>query len=127
MRDWRNPVIVVLLLAVVALAVVSGGEHWYHHHHAKPRKVADVPGPAGSDETFELYYAANGDLTFRPTVGNPIITYYDYYGEVRVARAEWTSPHGVRLTMRDGTVMEIDARFRIDRGRTATSRPTQVR
>ena len=60
-------------------------------------------------------------------MGNPIITYYDYYGEVRVARSEWTSPHDVRLTMRDGTVMEIDARFRIDRGGTAASLPRQVR
>lgn len=119
MRDWRNPLIVVLLVSLGAIVV--------NLYQVTPKKVADVPGPPGSDDAYALYYAANGDLTFRPVVGNPIITYYDYYGDVRLAGAEWTSPHGVRLTMRDGTVMEIDARFRIDDGGRAASLPTQVR
>lgn len=114
MRYWRESLIVVLLLALVLSAAVFGRDHWYYRHFAKPRKVADVAGPAGSDRTYELQYARNGDLVFRPVRGNPIVTFYDYYGDLRVARAEWPADGHVRLNMQDGTVIDIRVRMRIN-------------
>ena len=110
MRYWRESLIVLLLLALAA----SVANHWHYRHHTSPRKVADVAGPAGSNRTYELQYARNGDLVFRPVRGNPIVTYYDYYGDVRVARAEWPADDHVRLTMQDGTVIDIRVGMRIN-------------
>ena len=105
-RSWRGILITLLSLVIaLGLALVGLAAHW-----TRARKVADVPGPPRGP-AYELWYAKNGELTFRPAVGNPLITFYDYYGDLGVARAQWLANDHVVLTMGDGTTLDIRVGF----------------
>jgi hypothetical protein len=116
-RNWKNLLIAVLLAAVCVLGflyVIGAQRVWY----STPRKVADVPGPAGSDRAYELQYAPDGDLVLRPVQGNPVVTHFDYYGDTNVVKVHWPATDRVEITMRDGTLIRINVGFRVEFPRT---------
>ena len=110
-RRWRDILIVILLLILSFVGLML-----LLVYSQRPYKVADIPGPASSGRTYELWYDRTGDLTLR-TWGNPSITYRDYYGSVEVVSSKWLADDHLLLTMKDGGTVEIRVRFDVSYGR----------
>lgn len=79
--------------------------------HSQPMTIAELPGPDGTAGQYVLEYARNGDLIFSPKRGNPIIKYYDYYGDLTVVNTRWLADDHVIITMQNGLTLHIRSKF----------------
>ena len=110
-----RPYVMFVSVLVAGLVLLASTAAVVLARHGASRIVATVPGLAGTGTTYHLEYAPNGDLTFGQAVGGPRITQRVYYGSTSVTRFEWHDPHHVKLTMEDGTVVELWSGARITR------------
>ena len=109
----RKYLLVTLIVLLTLVAVLGVGVLWLIYETAKPHKIADISGPPGSNRQYELWYTKGGDLTFWPTIGNPIIRYSDYYDDLNVAQTQWLSDDRVLVAMVNGTTFDIRVGFDI--------------
>ena len=105
-RHWRF--IAILSLASAAVIVLSIALAFHVTH--LPTEVASFAGPTGIKGEYHLVYASRGSLTLHRADGTRLATARDYYGDPYPAQIEWPTLDRIVVTMKDGTVIEMDTR-----------------
>jgi VCBS repeat-containing protein len=92
--------IVVMIVGAAVLIVVEVLVY-------RPRKVADIAGPAGSTANYELWWGKRGTLRFQPADGAWQATALDYYESTQIAQAGWIDNDTLELRTNDGNTFTI--------------------